>query len=191
VNKKPSHLRTSVWGLKSAARVIREGGVIAYPTEAVYGLGCDPLNPQAVYQILSIKKRPVEKGLILIAADIDQVLPYIYFPDAAIRDQVTATWPGPNTWILPVAAGCPAWLTGNHQGLALRITAHPLCRALCREVGPIVSTSANQAGRKPARNAREVRKTFKREVDYILNGKLGMEDQTTTIRDALTGKRIR
>lgn len=178
--------------LARAARTVRAGGVLAYPTEAVYGLGCDPLDADAVMRILELKQRPADKGLILIAADLQQLLPYIQPPSAALRRKLNATWPGPVTWLLPARSETPSWLRGNHDTLAVRVTAHPLTAALCRACGTaLVSTSANRAGQPPARSALRVRRLFGEEVDLIVHGPLGGATRPSEIRDAHSGRVLR
>ena len=176
--------------LAQAGQRIREGGIIAYPTEAVYGLGCDPLNAAAVHRLLALKRRPVEKGLILIASDLKQLLPFVHF-QGDWTAQVEASWPGPYTWLLPAAPELPYWINGGRDTVACRVTAHPLASALCEYVGhPLVSTSANRAGQRPARSPLQVRLRCPG-VDTILVGKLGDLAQPTPIRDARSGARIR
>jgi L-threonylcarbamoyladenylate synthase len=183
--------RSGRWPLRQAAAVLHAGGVIAYPTEAVFGLGCDPLNFEAVLRLLSIKRRDPAKGLILIADDIQRLLPFIRLT-AAQRKTLEQSWPGPNTWLVPVQDWVPEWLTGQYDTLAVRVTAHPLVAALCREAGmPIVSTSANLSGHPPARNALQVRKALAGQVDFILTGKTSGQRKPTTIRDLKTGRVIR
>ena len=182
---------TGSFRLRHAARVLHQGGVIAYPTEAVFGLGCDPLNRDAVQRILAIKRRPMAKGLILIASHLDQLRPYIEPPTEAILTRIAGTWPGPVTWVLPAPAGTPVWLRGDHASLAVRVTAHPLAAALCRAFGgAIVSTSANASGRPPARNALEARLRCPG-VDLILHGATGGRNKPSQIRDATTGQALR
>lgn len=180
------------WRLREAVRHFRRGGLIAYPTEAVYGLGCDPLDRGAVERLLALKQRPVEKGLILIAADFGQLRPFVAEPCSEIMAPVLASWPGPATWLLPPAPGLPSWLTGRHARLAVRVTAHPVAAGLCRACeSPLISTSANISGRPPARSALTLRRYFKGEIDCILNGRVGPLEQPTPIRDALTGMLVR
>lgn len=180
------------WQLKRAARIIHGGGIIAYPTEAVYGLGCDPLNPDAVLRLLALKQRPVEKGLILIAAELAQLAPFIAPLHETDLATVNATWPGPVTWLLPARPDTPTWLRGEHHSIAVRITAHPLAAALCRAAGQaIVSTSANPGGLPPARTALSVKRYFSDQVDLILPGALDKAAQPTTIRDLRSGRIIR
>jgi len=176
--------------LAQAGQVIRNGGVVAYPTEAVFGLGCDPLNPAAVYRLLEMKKRPVEKGLILIASRLEQLLPFVRF-EGDWTEKVKNSWPGPHTWLLPAAAELPYWINGGRDTVACRVTAHPIANALCEHVGhALISTSANRTGQRPARSPLEVRLRCPG-VDHIVCGKLGDLDQPTSIRDARSGVQLR
>jgi L-threonylcarbamoyladenylate synthase len=178
--------------LRTAARQLRYGRVIAYPTEAVYGLGCDPTNIDAVQSILDIKGRPAAKGLILIGADFEQLLPYIDLEGIRDLPRVLDTWPGPVTWIIKARPDVPAWLRGTHNSVAVRVTAHPLAARLAKTFGkPLVSTSANPNGRPPARSALRTRRYFCREKIFIIPGSLGGELNTTAIFDAQTNARLR
>ena len=174
--------------MQHAAHVLRQGGIIAYATESCFGLGCDPRNPSAVKRLLRLKRRPMRKGLIVIAADREQLRPYCTeFPP-----QVLTSWPGPHTWLLPARKNAPRWIMGKHTRIALRVTAHPQAAALCRSTGmAIVSTSANRSGEVPARTYREAVRRFLGKTDYILPGYTGGLKQPTTITDAATGKIIR
>lgn len=170
-----------------------KGGIFAYPTEAVFGLGCDPDNEQAVMKILALKQRPVEKGVILIASNYSQLLPYV--KDDAIpmdrRTEIVSSWPGPNTWLLPKSDKAPDWITGGSPLIAVRVTAHPVVRALCDFLGkPLVSTSANLAGHEPARTVAEVEQEFGGKVQ-IIQAQVGEQAQPTQIRHGLTGQVIR
>ncbi len=179
------------WQLREAARCIRNGGLLAYPTEAVYGLGCDPRNGAAVQRLLTLKRRPARKGLILIGADFEQLRPFVRTLDTEGMAPVLGSWPGPTTWLLPAADGVPTWLRGAHEGLAVRVTAHPVAAALCRAcAGPLVSTSANPSGRPPARTPSQVRLRCPG-LDRILHGPLGGAPTPSTIRDATTGRVLR
>jgi L-threonylcarbamoyladenylate synthase len=178
--------------LRLAARTIAAGGVVAYPTEAVYGLGCDPWNGEAVRHLLHIKQRPEHKGLILIAADEAQLEPFV-LPLAPERmAEIRVTWPGPFTWLLPARPETPRWLTGRHATLAVRVTAHPLAAALCRAAGTaLVSTSANLSRRPPARTPIQVRLRLGSAADYLLAGPCGGRAQPSSIRDGRTGNLVR
>ena len=178
--------------LKQAARMVDAGGVIAYPTEAVYGLGCHPLDADAVLRLLRLKQRSVDKGLILIAADLRQILPYVQPLSPALQRRVEATWPGPVTWLLPARPETPWWLRGTHDTLAVRVTAHPLAAALCQACGSaLVSTSANRAGQPPARSALRVRMVFGDQIDHLVHGALGGADRPSEIRDGRSGRVLR
>jgi len=179
------------WHLGLAARVVAAGGVIAYATESVYGLGCDPLNQDAVFRLLALKRRTPGKGLIVIASDFSQLKDIVYFPDAAVRTRVLATWPGPCTWVLPAYPGLPYCLTGGRMELAVRVTAHPQARCLCLLTGPLVSTSANPTATQPARGLQRTRAYFGTCLDYLLPGKVGSETRPSAIIHALTNRRLR
>jgi len=170
------------------------GGVIAYPTEAVFGLGCDPDNKQAVEKLLDIKQRPIEKGLILLASNYSQLLPYI--DDKQIpqdkRYQVLSRWPDGITQVLPCRPNTPKWLTGRFSTLAVRVTSQPDVVALCNQVNrPIVSTSANLTGETPATTWQEVEQSLANKVDYIIKGKTMGFTQPSKIIDGLTGEIFR
>ena len=180
--------------LADVVAALRAGGVVAYPTEAVYGLGCDPQNHAAFDRLFSIKRRPPTQGVLLIAAAFEQVERYIDLaalpPDALQRAK--ATWPGPHTWIFPRSAFTSPWLAGSHSGIALRVTAHPLAAGLCRAFGgALVSTSANRHGEAPARSAADVHAAFGDEIDAVLNGSTGGLERPTPIRDAISGDTVR
>lgn len=182
----------SPWHLRETGRCLHGGGVIAYPTEAVYGLGCDPLNARAVQRLLELKQRPLEAGLILIAADFSQLQPFLEKVPPALRRRIAATWPGPITWLLPARPETPTWLRGQHTTLAVRVTAHAGSAALCRAFGgALVSTSANPRGREPARSQLQVRRYFRDSIDYCVPGPLGERRRPSEIRDARTGKVLR
>lgn len=180
------------WQLRAAARCIRADGIVAYPTEAVYGLGCDPLDSEAVFDLLDLKQRPLAQGLILIGSDFSQLAPYVGPVPAPVMKRVHATWPGPVTWLLPAAEGVPYWLCGAHRTIAVRVTAHPLAAALCHAVGhALVSTSANRHGRPAARTALQVERHLGAELDYVLHGRVGPQKRPSEIRDALSGRVVR
>jgi len=175
-----------------AARWVKSGGIIAYPTEAVFGLGCDPADPLAVSRLLAIKQRSIDKGLILVAANQQQLAPWIEPLSAAHEELLQRSWPGPNTWLVPAADNCPAWLTGKHPTLAVRVSAHPLVRALCNRLNSaLVSTSANISKLQPARSVLEVQLRFAALIDYILPGQLGSTAQPTPIKDLQSGRIVR
>ena len=178
--------------LKAAVNVLRAGGVIACPTEAVWGLSCDPNSEDAVADLLALKRRPVSKGLILVAASQQQVEFLLSGLTEQQRQTVCASWPGPNTWLLPHRGLVPGWICGEHATVAVRVSDHPLIRSLCTLWGgPLVSTSANPAGARPAREAFQVRRYFGDALDYVLAGRVGAARRPTTIRDVCSGRVIR
>ena len=179
---------------KAAAHALRSGGVIAYPTEAVWGLGCDPRDEGATLRLLALKQREVAKGLILIAADEAQLAPFVDFGglDETQCAAVRATWPGPNTWIVPASHDAPRWITGEHDGIAVRVTAHPGVIALCRAFGgAIVSTSANRAGMPAATTFADLDPAVVAGADAVLEGETGGLDRPSAIRDARSGAVLR
>jgi L-threonylcarbamoyladenylate synthase len=174
--------------LEHAAHVLKQGGVVAYATEYCFGLGCDPRDPDAVARLLALKHRAKSKGLILLAADVEQLTRYVVDIPSAVR----VTWPGPNTWLVAPNPHTPKIITGRHPKLAVRVTAHAQAAALCRAAGmAIVSTSANRAGEMPARTYREVLRRFGHSIDYVLPGFVGDLPAPTPIRDAMSGSVIR
>ncbi|WP_286240670.1 L-threonylcarbamoyladenylate synthase [Neptuniibacter halophilus] len=181
------------WHINQSVRAIRRGGVIAYPTEAVWGLGCDPFNEDAVSHLLAIKRRPMHKGLVLVAADLQQI-------DFLLQDlsddeytKVTANWPGPYTWILPDKRGLiPHWIKGKHDAVAVRVSAHKQVKRLTEAYGSfIVSTSANPAAHDPAKDSLRVKTYFGEKLDYLLPGELGDLAQPTQIRDLKSDRLVR
>lgn len=179
--------------IDQAAEALRAGAVIAYPTEAVYGLGCDPMNEAAVARIWQLKQRPAAMGLILIASDWQQLAPYVAELSETQHQQLLATWPGPHTWIVPAQATTPAWLTGGRDSIAVRITDHAPSCALCDAfAGALVSTSANLHGQPPLRDALAAEQTFQAEgFAGVMQGELGGLAQPTSIRDLRTGEWVR
>ena len=172
---------------------LRQQQVIAYPTEAVFGLGCDPDSERAVEALLALKKRPKDKGLILIADNYQQLLPYIddSFLTEQQRQTIWSSWPGPVTWVMPAKVSTPDWLTGRFSSLAVRVTDHPQVKELCQKFGkPLVSTSANLNGEPPCRFAAEVSQQFGNEFP-VLAGNVGGRENPSEIRDALTWDLIR
>lgn len=178
--------------LRQAASCCHTGGVIAYPTESVYGLGCDPLDPVAVAKILQLKQRPAEKGLILIASSLEQLLPFIDITSQQQEQLSSSSQQTAITWLVKPSALAPAWVTGQHPKIAVRITQHPIAQALCQATGyPLVSTSANPAGHDPARTSLAVKHYFENDIDFLLHGEVGKLKRPTEIRDLETQQVIR
>jgi L-threonylcarbamoyladenylate synthase len=170
---------------------LARGGLIAYPTEHCFGLGCDPENACAVRRLLRLKRRPQAKGLILIAADLRQLEPYLAPLPAEDRARLTAYWPGPTTLLMPAAKHAPRWLIGRHRTLAVRVTAHSYAADLCRGLGmALVSTSANLSARRPLRSARACRQVFGTRV-MVMSGRVGSGRRPSAIIDFASGRQIR
>ncbi|PWI31832.1 threonylcarbamoyl-AMP synthase [Vibrio albus] len=179
---------------QQALLALQNGQVIAYPTEGVFGVGCDPDNAEAITRLLTIKQRPADKGLILIAASYEQLLPYIdesLLTDAQMLT-VKNSWPGPVTWIMPVSERVGSLVSGQFDSVAVRVTDHPLVQKLCRAYGkPITSTSANLSGYPPCKTTAEVEQQLGNSDVVILAGSTGGRDNPSEIRDARTGKILR
>ena len=180
--------------IHEAATVLQTGGVVAYPTEGVWGLGCDPRDQEAVLRLLAIKQRTVDKGLILIASHLDQLRPFLDIAAMPIDNlaAVLASWPGPHTWIMPASSDAPQWITGAHQGIAVRISAHAPVIELCNAFGgALVSTSANLSGQPAPRTRMGLDPELLRQVEGVLHGETGGRSAPTVIHDAITGAALR
>ncbi|SNY97220.1 L-threonylcarbamoyladenylate synthase [Halomonas sp. hl-4] len=183
---------TTAAELDVAVRALRNGGVIACPTEAVWGLSCDPDNDEALAQLMRLKARDPAKGVILVAASISQFQPWLAQLPLALHAPLVASWPGPNTWLVPDNGRSHGMVRGAHSKVALRVTDHPLMQALCEAFGgPLVSTSANVAGDPPAASADEVRAVFGDQLAAIIEGELGGNARPSKIRDLVSGSVIR
>lgn len=190
----PERMPSHALSIEQAVDALQRGGVVAYPTEAVWGLGCDPANQAAVMRLLALKQREVDKGLILVASHVDQLKPWVAFGGLSPERlaEALATWPGPHTWIMPAEAATPRWITGEHAGIAVRVSAHPLVAALCDAFGgALVSTSANPAGAPPPRSLAAFDPGLLRGVDGWLEGEVGGLERPTAIRDARSGESLR
>jgi L-threonylcarbamoyladenylate synthase len=176
---------------RALAKYLSRGGLIAYPTESCFGLGCDPRNRNAVLRLLSMKQRPQRKGLILVASKFSQLAPYLQpiteAEQAILKNQGVQTI----TYLMPARADCPRWLRGEHPTLAVRLTAHAKTAALCQSLNrALVSTSANRSGGNPARTAAHCRRLFGENI-LILPGLIGKRKKPSTIRAWGDGKIIR
>ncbi|UUM30661.1 L-threonylcarbamoyladenylate synthase [Vibrio japonicus] len=177
-----------------ALNALKNGEVIAYPTEGVFGVGCDPDNAEAIKKLLALKQRPVEKGLILIAANYEQLLPYIDESQLtqAQLDKVHQSWPGPVTWIMPCSDKVSSWVSGQFDSIAVRVTDHPLVQKMCNEFGkPLTSTSANLTGQPPCMTTEQVEQQLGDRLVAILEGETGGRDKPSEIRDAKTSQVLR
>ncbi len=188
-----SHIRT-------AANIMHDGGIIAYPTEAVWGLGCDPYNVEALERVIALKQRDPTKGLILVASSIDQFNPMLTDISPEQRQKLEGSWPGAITWLVPNNGHVPALISGSFSSIALRVSPHPIVQALCNAFGgPIVSTSANPQGKPAAVTASQVRDYFQvsdskdkaNTINAMTEGSVGNRKQPSTIKDLVTDKVFR
>jgi L-threonylcarbamoyladenylate synthase len=171
-----------------AARCLLEGGVIAYPTEAVFGLGCLPAYENSISKLRHIKQRPPEQGLILVADRIERFQPYLQPLTSRQRSLMQTRRHRAITWLAPASRDCPPSLSGKHNRLAIRLIKHPLVVELCRLTqSALISTSANHRGHPPALSTGQVMATLGGELDCILAGKTGKARSVSEIRDIDTG----
>lgn len=178
--------------ISNAASALRSGGVIAYPTEYCFGLGCDPRDDDSIERLLSIKQRSAQQGVILIASEVEHIARYVDLDSSDLLADILASWPGPNTWVLPALSDVSMYVRGRHKGVAVRVTQNPVCRALCSAFGgAIVSTSANRHGQPALLDATSVEQEMGGELDYIVHQRVGGALAASTIRDGLTGQKIR
>jgi L-threonylcarbamoyladenylate synthase len=173
------------------ARLLHSGGVIAYPTEGVFGLGCAPDDAEAVMHILNIKDRKLSAGLILISPNLELLAPWIAPTSVELKKLQTKT-AKPVTWIVTARPDTPDWLTGGRDTLAVRISNHPVVSGMCLAAGmPLVSTSANRSGHAPARTTLAARKWFGNEVDAVVPGALCNAAGASEIRVAQSDQLLR
>lgn len=183
---------SSLWQKRQFVEHLYRGEVVAYPTEAVFGLGCDPMNEEAVFRLLALKKRSWRKGLILIAANLQQLEPYIQRPSSSVLNRILATFDEPTTWVLPAKPNVPVWLTGQYDTLAVRLTQHPLAKELCEYAQmAIVSSSANVSGCEPFKTGYQTRLKFSQEGVYTINGKVGGFEKPSRLIDPLSNRQLR
>jgi len=180
-------MNTCAVATRRAAGALRRGGIVAYPTESCFGLGCAPGSRAAVTRLLRVKRRPQRKGLILIADSASTAARYAVLSPVAV-----ASWPGAYTWLLPPTARTQSWVRGRHERVAIRVPDHPIARALSRAAGQaVISTSANRSGTAPIRSAREIRRRFGHLVDVVVPGRIGTRRSPSTIVDGDTGRILR
>ncbi len=178
--------------IQRAAQILSEGGLVAYPTEAVWGLGCDLWDELAVERLLTLKQRSPAKGLILVAGAISQFDWLLADLSAAQQSRLRLSWPGPTSWLVPHRQLVPQWISGEHETVALRVSDHPVIVELCHAFGgPIVSTSANISGHRPAMEPYQVRQIFGAELDYLVPGRLGGRPRPSMIKDLVSDNVVR
>lgn len=175
---------------------IRQGGIIAYPTEGVWGLGCDPFNEAAVNEILQIKGREVEKGLILVASSLAQIYMLMEGLPEEAKHRLESSCPGPETWLIPDPnQAIPSWIKGKFATVAIRVSKHPVVVRLCDELGLLVSTSANPADREPALSEEQVKAYFPECLSAgklrIVPGELGGQRGPSRIVDLMSRELVR
>lgn len=179
------------WALNRLARALSAGAVIAYPTDTIWGLGCDPYDAASVARILQIKQRSVAKGLILLSSRLDYCEPFIEL-EPGQRDTLLQARDRPTTWLVKASAFCPCWIRGDHPTVAIRISRHPLLPYLCDYLqAPLVSTSANRAGCSPARNPLQLRRQFGEQLDYIVHGFETGDGKPSEIKSLASGTILR
>lgn len=187
------------WPLKKAVYTLKTSGVIAYPTEAVWGLGCDPYDEEALSRIVQIKQRDMKKGMLLVASDIKQIEYLLHGVDDAVVKKMADSWRSVDgqpqrstTWLVPHRGLVQELVHGQYQTVALRVSQHPVVKAMCEQFGgPVVSTSANFSGHEAARNINQVRKFLGHEVDFILPGDIGGQSKPSRIIDAISDRVLR
>lgn len=173
---------------------LTQGKLIVYPTEAVWGIGCDPANERAVMSLLEAKQRPVEKGLILVAANLSQCLEYFDYEAVPIekRAEIFSSWPGPITWLLPAKSSTPTWITGGSDVIAIRISAHPTIQRICKTFNkPIISTSANITGTPVCTELNDAQRVFGNKVAFYVDEALGGNTKPSVIQHSITGEIFR
>lgn len=154
--------------IEKSLEVLRQGGVILYPTDTVWGLGCDATNPVAVEKVFAIKQRPAAKSLIVLVADERDVLQYVASPDLQVFDYLQSAGK-PTTVIYEGAIGLAGNVVNEDGSIGIRIVNEPFCRHLVRRFRkPLVSTSANTSGQPTPRIFDEIAAEVKEAVDYVV-----------------------
>jgi len=175
--------------IRQAGSILRSGGLIAYPTEGVFGLGCNPFDGAAVARLLALKQRPIHKGLILISDCIERLEPFFGPLTADQRQRLRSRWPGPMTWTVRHNGTLPDWITGGRATVAVRVTAHPVAANLCSQFGqPLVSTSANRHGRPALQRRLQVQQQLAHELDFIVPGRVLTPGKASQIEDLISGQ---
>lgn len=167
--------------IRKAGRLLAAGGVVAYPTEGVYGLGAIPESLEGAARILGIKERDADAGFILIASRPELLSEWV--ADDVDPSRLASSAEQPVTWIVRPSDAVPYWVTGKHDGVAVRLTQHPVAAALCDAAdSALISTSANVAGRRPARTPHVLRRQFQSLVDFVVPGRCGPAAGPSEIR---------
>ena len=166
--------------IKNCIQTLQNGGVILYPTDTVWGLGCDAFNESGVEKIFSLKQRPKEKGMIILLAESRDVLQYVAAPPPDII-AIVESFDKPTTVIYENALGFPQNLVNTDGSIAIRVTTDPFCKALIKRFRrPIVSTSANISGQPTPSIFTMIDTVIINNVDYVVK----YRSDDNTIRDA-------
>ncbi len=175
----------------TASNLLHDGEIIIYPTESIYGIGCDPWNESSVNKIYEIKNRPSNKPMIIVGSDIAQIEKLVDV--RSLNRSVIDSWPGHSTWLIPSNKSCPPWLKDAITAkVAIRISEHETVKKLCIDFGkPLISTSANLSEVLPSKDKAEIEKIFSSSIEYIVEGLLGGSESPSIIRDMLTGEIVR
>ena len=177
--------------INQAADIIKNGGLIAYPTETVYGLGADPYNAEAIQKIFTAKGRVEDKGIILLIRGVDDLSRLVRAVSPTAQMLIEAFWPGPLTLVFRANPDLSPALLGGRDTIALRHSSSPIATQLLTALGgPLTSTSANRSTEPPARSASEVQNALGEYLDLILDG--GPSDSTipSTLVDVSTDRTI-
>ncbi len=178
--------------IPSAVATVQSGGILVYPTEAVYGMGCDYSNQAAVEKLLQLKQRTKNQGQVLVASHVEQVLPLIQPVEHSHLARALKTWPGHVTWVFPHSTIVPQWISGSFDSVAVRVSTHPAVKALCERLGhALVSTNANLSGQKTPDNSQDLQGIWGDQVDCYLDLPLGGASKPSTIKSASDGQQLR
>ncbi len=179
------------WRLQCIDQALTQGGIIAYPTESVYGLGCDPEQPLALERLLNVKRRSFHKGLIILISNIDQALPYIQPLNEQQTRLILKNNARATTWLIPRSDHLPELLYGQSDRIAIRLTRHPIAKSICDYTDKaLVSTSCNLSGKPPMKYAFEARNKMSAHIDQVVAGECEQQSPSKII-DLLTGNIIR
>jgi len=174
--------------------VFNHGGIIAYPTEAVFGIGCDPGNEQALQRLLTVKNRSADKGLILLAGNYEQLKPYIDETQISreMLKSMLSKWPDGISQLVPKSKYISPLLSGKFNTIAIRVTSQPDVVELCKQTNkPIVSTSANLSGQEPAKTWQTLSPELVEQLDFVIKGNTLGHNNPSQIIYALTGEVVR
>ncbi len=160
------------WQLDLAVKTLQTGGIIAYPTESVFGLGCDASNLKAIERLLSIKQRSYKKGFIVLVSDIRYALPLLSPLSSVQIDKIDQTSVRATTWLINKRSDLSPLLVGEHQKLAVRVTDNPIAKKLCELFAkPIISTSCNLNAKSTSSHVSYIRNKMILKVDQIVSGR--------------------